>query len=162
MKFIVKDRRKFNRAILILLIVIQILITCPYSLRSKRNSLGKEGRMLIKLLGWFWIITGILFFLKPEMLRRRLQKKTLKNLKKYLFLIVITLSIFLISAAWRSEGLLSKVVMVLGIIGIFKGFFLLKAKAAEKILGWFIKQPSIFFRFGASLQIIIGIIILKM
>ena len=118
--------------------------------------------MLIKLLGWFWIITGTLFFLRPEMLRKRLQKKTLNKLKKYLFLIVITLSLFLIGAAWKSEGLLSKIVMVLGIIGILKGFFLLKAKAAEKILEWFIKQPLTFFRFGASLQIIIGIIILRL
>ena len=118
--------------------------------------------MLIKLLGWFWIITGILFFLRPEMLRKRLQKKTLKKLKKYLFLIVIALSLFLIAAAWKSEGLLSKIVMVLGIIGILKGFFLLKAKAAEKILEWFIKQPLIFFRFCAALQVIIGIIILRL
>ena len=118
--------------------------------------------MLIKLLGWFWVITGIIFFLRPEMFRRRLQKKTVKKLKRYLFLITITLSICLIAAAWKTEGLLSKIIMVLGIIGIFKAFFLLKAKAAEKILQWFVKQPVVFFRFAACLQIIIGIIILRL
>ena len=118
--------------------------------------------MLIKLLGWFWIITGTLFFLKPEMLRKKLQRKTLKKLKKYLFFIIIILSLFLMGAAWKSEGILSKIVMVLGIIGIVKALFLLRAKAAENILEWFIKQPSIFFRLAASLQIIIGIIVLKL
>lgn len=116
--------------------------------------------MLIRLFGWFWIITGLLFLLKPQMLRSRLQKKSVKKLKKILFLIVLFLSLLLISVAWKSEGLLSKVVMVLGIIGIFKGFFLLKAKAADKILAWYTNQPLIFFRFGACLQIAIGIMIL--
>lgn len=116
--------------------------------------------MFIKLLGWFWIIAGVFFLLKPEMLRRKLQKKSGKKLRKILFFITIFLSMLLISAAWKTHGIFSKIVMIMGIIGIFKGFFLLKAKAADKILNWYVKQPLKFFRFGACLQILIGMIIL--
>lgn len=118
--------------------------------------------MFILLLGWFWIIAGVLFLLKPEMMRNRLQKKSAKKLKKILFFITIFLSMMLISAAWKAHGILSKIVMIIGIIGIFKGFFLLKAKAADKILEWYVKQPVNFFRFGACLQILVGVLILAL
>jgi len=118
--------------------------------------------MFIKLLGWIWVITGIIFLIFPGMLRKRLQKKSIKRIRKFLFLIVISLSLLLISAAWKSQGALAKLVMILGIVGLFKGFFLLKAKAAEKIIEWFIKKPLIFFRIWAAAQVLIGAIILKL
>jgi len=118
--------------------------------------------MLIKILGWFWLITGIIFLLFPGMLKKRLQKKSIKRVRKFLFLIVISLSFLLIGAAWKSQGALSKLVMVLGILGLFKGFFLLKAKAADKIIEWFINKPIVFFRIWAAAQVLIGFIILKL
>lgn len=105
-------------------------------------------------------MAGILFLLRPEMLKKSLKRESLKKVKKILFLIVLVVSFLLIGVAWNSKGPLSKIVMVLGIIGVFKGFFLLKAKAADKIIEWFTNQPLIFFRLGASLYILIGIMIL--
>jgi uncharacterized protein YjeT (DUF2065 family) len=116
--------------------------------------------MLAKLLGWLFIIAGILFLLKPQMLRKRFQKKSLKALKKYLFVIVMFLSILFITAALRTSGILSKILLVLGIVGIFKGFFFLKAKIAGRIIEWYGKQSLAFFRFFASLYILSGLIIL--
>ncbi len=118
--------------------------------------------MLNIILGWFLIITGVLFLLKPEGLRKKLQKKSIKYLRKILFLIGIALAGFFVAAGWKSEGLFSKILMVIGIIGILKAFFFLKAKAAGKIVEWFLKQPVVFFRVGATLQIILGIIILAL
>ena len=72
----------------------------------------------------------------------------------------IFLGILFISAAFKSSGFLSKILMVLGIISIFKGFFFLKAKFAERIITWIAGQPPVFFRFAASVYILIGLIIL--
>jgi len=105
---------------------------------------------------------GVLFLLRPQMLRKSLQKKSVKKLKKALFLITIVLSILLIITTWKMQGILSKIVMVLGIIGIFKAFFLLKAKAADKILDWYIKKPIGFFRIAACFYILMGIAILTL
>lgn len=118
--------------------------------------------MLVKILGWFWIGMGILFLLKPELLRKRLQKKSFKKFKKYLFSFLLVLSGLLIAAAWRAEGLLAKVVMIFGIMGIFKAFFFLKAKGAEKFMEWFADKPLILFRFGATFHIVLGTIILAL
>ncbi|MFH1622637.1 MAG: hypothetical protein ABIA97_05925 [Candidatus Omnitrophota bacterium] len=103
---------------------------------------------------------GILFFLRPQMLRNKLQKKTYRYIRRLLFVVAIFLGILLISAGFKTEGFLSKFLMLLGIIGIIKAVFFIKAKSAEKILNWFLKQPIPFFRFCASVQIAIGVVIL--
>ncbi|MFC1804430.1 hypothetical protein ACFLZ3_01205 [Candidatus Omnitrophota bacterium] len=118
--------------------------------------------MLAKILGWFLIITGVFFLLKPEALRRRLQKKSYKKLRKYLFAITIVLAVLLITVAWKFEGILSQIVIIIGIIGIIKGFFFLKAKAAEKLLAWYLNRPVNFFRLSALFQIAIGVLVLAL
>jgi len=118
--------------------------------------------MLATILGWFFIIMGILFVIWPQVLRNRLLKKSYKTMRRYFVLLSIFLGILLIKVSWGYEGLLPKIIVALGIIGIFKGFFLLKSKAAEKMSAWFAGQPLILFRAGAAFHILIGIAILNL
>ncbi|HDZ77191.1 MAG TPA: hypothetical protein ENH41_03815 [Candidatus Omnitrophica bacterium] len=116
--------------------------------------------MFAKIVGWFWIIVGVLFLLKPAMLKNKLQKKSFKKIKKYLFLLAVILGGILVSIGFKYSGFFPKLVMVLGIISIVKGFYFLKGKAAEKVLGWFLNKPLIFFRFSALFYIVLGALIL--
>ena len=118
--------------------------------------------MLVKIFGWMWVVAGILFLWKPQLLKNRLQKKSLKRLRKYTFLLAIFLGLLLIGVARNFHSLLAKIIMVLGIIGVFKGIFLLKAKTADKLIQWSAARPLIFFRMGACLYILIGVIILAL
>ena len=77
--------------------------------------------MLIKILAWFWIITGVIFLLKPQFLRNKFLKKSKKILKRYLFVLAIILGSLLIAAGWKMAGILSKIVIIVGIISIIKG-----------------------------------------
>lgn len=117
--------------------------------------------MLTAIVGWFFIIFGILFLVKPEILRKKLQKKGVKKLKKTLFFIAIIVSLALIMTSFKMSGVWAKIIAILGIIGVFKAIFLLKAKAAEKMIEWSAKQPVNVFRAGGLIYIIIGIIILR-
>ena len=116
--------------------------------------------MLAKILGWAWIIMGVLFILKPQMLKQRLEKKGVKKLKKIFFGIAVVLGFLLITLAWKSEGLLSKIVLILGILSIIKGFLFLNSKAADKMIAWSAKQPLLYFRLAACIHITIGLMIL--
>ena len=89
--------------------------------------------MFLSILGWFWIITGALFLLRPDMLRRRLQKKSTKIVKRYLFVIILFFASMLVAAGLKAHGVPAKIIMILGVIGVFKGLFLLRAKASDKI-----------------------------
>jgi len=116
--------------------------------------------MLLKILGWFWIIMGVLFLFQPEKLRNRLKKKGVKKIKKFSFWIILILSILLIKAAWGMSGPLSILIIVVGLIGIFKSIYFLKAKAADKLIEWFIAQPVKFFRMWAVGLILFGAFLL--
>ena len=117
--------------------------------------------MLAKLIGWLWIVGGVLFLLKPDILKNRLKKKGLKKVKRILFSIAITGGIFLIIASGKMDGALSKIMAILGIVVIIKGVFLLKSKLSEKLLGWAGEQPLIYFRIASLVYILIGVIILS-
>jgi len=116
--------------------------------------------MLLKIFGWFWIVAGVIFLLKPQILKNRLQKKGLRKLRKYFFALAIILGGLLISVGFRFQGLLAKIVMIIGIIAIFKAVMLLKAKTAEKLMDWSGSQPLIFFRIGACFWIFTGVVLL--
>lgn len=118
--------------------------------------------MLLKIFGWFWIVAGLIFLLKPQILKNRLQKKGLKKLRKYFFALSLVLGGLLISVGLRFHGLLAKIIMIIGIIAIFKALFLLKAKAADRLMDWSASQPLILFRIGACFWILTGVIILML
>jgi len=116
--------------------------------------------MLVKILGWFWLIAGILFLLKPKMLKELLQKKSIKQLKKVSFGIAIFVGFWLLVAGLRSAGFLSKFLMVLGIASLVKALIFLRAKIADKIIAWLGRQSLAFFRLAACVHILLATIIL--
>lgn len=117
--------------------------------------------MLAKIFGLLWIVIGILFFIKPHLLRKKLQAKGTKKLKKQLFTLTLVLSIVLILAALKATGLLPKIIVIVGIIGIFKAFLFLSLKASDKMISWSAQRSLNFFRFGGVAYIVIGIILLN-
>ena len=116
--------------------------------------------MLAKIFGYIFILAGTLFLLKPQLLKKRLQKKGLKKLRRLMFAIAMAAGVFFISTAITLRGLQVKVFLILGIIAIFKGTFLLRAKVADKFLSWFAVQPLNIFRLAACIYILLGTAIL--
>ncbi len=116
--------------------------------------------MFAKILGWVWVIMGVIFLIKPQLLKNRLQKKGIKKIRKYLFCVALALSSMILSIAWNSEGILAKIVFIFGLIGIFKSMFFLKEKTSENLVQWLSIQPIKFFSIGAALQICFGIMLL--
>ncbi len=116
--------------------------------------------MLLNIVGWLWIVFGVLFLVWPQLLQKRLRKKGFKMVRRVLFLMTFLLAGGLISVSFKTGGLVSKILMIIGIIGIIKAFFLLKSKAAEKLMEWFLKQPLVLFRAGGIIYIAVGVFIL--
>lgn len=117
--------------------------------------------MLIKILGWLWLIMGLVFLLKPEMMRNRFKKMGLKRLKKIAMWLSLFLGLLIVKATWGIPGLLAKIVMILGIVAIIKSIYLFKAKAADKMIQVILDKPVEFFRACAIGYIIVGAIILS-
>jgi len=118
--------------------------------------------MLMTLLGWFLVVMGVFFFLRPSALRDSLRKKSYKKIRGLLFLVTLAAAGLFISAGWQMQGGWAKVVLILGVIGILKAFFILKAKAAETLVTWFAGRPLVFFRMGGALEALAGLTLLML
>lgn len=116
--------------------------------------------MIAKIIGLIWVVWGILILIKPEILRKKLQTKGIKKLKKNLFLLTLFLSITLIVASFKASGL-SKILLVLGIVGIFKAFIFLKSKASDKLIAFSANLSLSVYRAGGAFYIILGLSIIK-
>jgi len=117
--------------------------------------------MILTLLGWFYIITGVLFLLQPERMRNKFRKMSLKKLRRICFALALIIGLLLIKSTWGVDGFLAKLFLVFGFIALFKALFYLKSQAAEKVLEWWLNKDISFFRMTAILQIAVGGLLLS-
>lgn len=105
--------------------------------------------MFLKILGWIWLVTGIIFLVKPEWFKNSLQKKGIKKVKRFLFGITLVVGILFIKASFQFEGAIAIILLVIGIIGLLKAFLFISGKAADKMIEFFADKPLKFFRIAA-------------
>jgi len=118
--------------------------------------------MILKIICWIWIISGILFLIKPDMLRNKLRKKSSRKVMWFLCGLALAIGIFLIKVASSMVGLPGLILKIFGIIAVIKAFLFLNGKFSETIMAWFSSQPISFFRIWAVVQIVIGLTILNL
>ena len=116
--------------------------------------------MLSNIVGCIFIFLGTFCFLYPESMRKRLRKKAIRKLRSYFFLAAIAAGVLLISAGWKHEGILPKILMVVGVVAIVKGLSFLKSKATEGITAWILKRSIPELRVFAVGQIVLGFLII--
>lgn len=116
--------------------------------------------MLSKILGIIWILLGLLWILKPQMLRRRLVRKTNRKIKWAVFVFTIVLAFSLIGMVFKAEGVLLRVVGLVGIFLVVKAILALTAKSSTKLADWANKQSLVFFRIWGAILLVIGIFFL--
>jgi len=112
-----------------------------------------------KAVALFWIGLGVFWFIKPGSLKGYIKKKSLKKIRKSLFIIALIAGFYLMGISWKIQGLLSKVIFIAGIIAVFKGVFFLQSKASEKIISFWEKWPDNLLRVWALLFASLGVVL---
>ena len=102
---------------------------------------------------------GLLWFIKPEMLKNRIKRKMTHNLKRVVFGFVIVFGLLLVGSVMKASGIIPKIIGVIGIIIVVKGSLLITGKASDKLLDWWGAKPIIFFRIWAACVLAIGIML---
>ena len=70
------------------------------------------------------------------------------------------MSFAFIGAAWDLGGVLSTVILVLGIVGVIKTFLFLRSSFTGWVIEFIESKPLIRFRLGAVFYIVLGIILI--
>ena len=116
--------------------------------------------MLSKLLGIIWIILGVLWVAKPDILKNRLKKKMNRKIRWVVFGFIIIFGLLLVGSVIKAQGILPKIIGLVGIIITIKAILLLTSKTSEKIINWWAEKPLIFFRIWALVVLAIGIMLI--
>jgi len=112
--------------------------------------------MWTNIIGGFLVVFGAAFLARPEYLRRKLLKKGVRSLKRYIFAATLALGALLVSAGWGHEGLLPKVLTAAGVLVMLRGIFLAKAKSVNLLAAQLARIPAIYLRLFAAVQVAIG------
>jgi len=116
--------------------------------------------MLSGLIGLVFILFGILSLLFPETLRRSLRRKAVWKLRRYFIIAAVSFGILLISAGWKQEGILPKVLMCIGVVALLKALLFVNSKAAEHVTAWILERPVLHLKIFAVGQIALGLLML--
>jgi len=116
--------------------------------------------MLSGLIGLVFILFGVLSLLFPESLRRSMRRKAVWKLRRYFFIAAVSFGILLISAGWKQEGILPKLLMCLGVVALLTGLLVLNLKATEHVTAWILERPVLHLRIFAVGQIVLGLLML--
>jgi len=115
--------------------------------------------MLSRILGIITIFTGLLWLVKPEILKNRLKKKMNRKLRLAIFGFVVAFGFLIIGAVFKIPGVLPKIAGIIGLIIAIKGILVITSKASERMLEWLGGKPIIFFRVWAAFILATGLIL---
>jgi len=116
--------------------------------------------MLTRIVGIIWVILGVLWLAKPEVLKNRLKKKMNRSMKRVIYGFIIFFGLSLVGIVIKAHGILLKIIGLVLIIIALRSLLLLASKTSDKILGKLTERPLVFFRIFAALILAIGLTLL--
>ena len=72
--------------------------------------------MIYNIVGVIWVILGLLWLIKPEVLKNRLKRKMNRRMKWIVYGFVLVFSFILIGSVIRAQGLFLKIIGIIGIV----------------------------------------------
>jgi len=115
--------------------------------------------MFSKILGVIWIILGVLWLVKPEILKNRLKRKMNRKLRWIIYGFILMFGLLLIGAVLKAEGVLPKVIGLIGIVITVKAAFLFMSRTSEKMITWLAERSLLFFRTWAIFILVTGLML---
>lgn len=116
--------------------------------------------MFSRVIGALWIMLGIFWLLRPEVLRQRIIRKMTRTLKWVLFGFVVTLTISLIGSVFKANGLMIKAASVAGLIIAVRLIVVLGSKTSGRMGDWLSGRNLNFFRLWGIFIVVTGIIVM--
>lgn len=124
------------------------------------NFLFGKTTIFITILGWILVISGIILFLQPEKARKTMLIQGFGKIRKFLFYIALMAGIICFSYGFDMSGTLPKIIAAIAVIGIIKGYYVLKGKAYERLTAFIAGLPIPALRGFAALQFAVGALML--
>ena len=116
--------------------------------------------MFTKIFGILWVLLGVLWSLKPGVLRNRMKNKMSRKMKWVVLGFIVVMGFTLLGSVVKAKVLYFKIIGLIGLIIVMRGIFLVTAKTSGKISGWLEERSLLFFRAWAIFVLGVGIMLL--
>lgn len=113
--------------------------------------------MLSNIIGVLWIIGGLYWTIRPESLKKRLERKINKRMRRFLFGILIVMGLTVTGSVMKMPGIPPKIIAIIGLVMAIKGIMLLTSRTSEKLFEWWAHRPVSFFRIQGIVILLIGV-----
>ncbi len=116
--------------------------------------------IVIKILGIFFVLIGIVFLLRPDVMKRLME--FIKKGKRIYFAGVIRFVLAIVFLLGASECYQKWVIAAFGILFLMSGLliFILGPEKIRRMLDWYQKQSVLIFRVIAVIVLAVGAIII--
>ncbi|MBN1871745.1 MAG: hypothetical protein JW800_04140 [Candidatus Omnitrophica bacterium] len=116
---------------------------------------------MARLLGIFWLLFGIVWLIRPDILKNRLKRKMSRRIRWTIYGFLFFFGLIMIGSLIKAEGLLPKIIGILGVILVIKSTLLFLSKTSDRLWKWWAEQPLMIFRLQALIIIIVGAMLVK-
>jgi uncharacterized protein YjeT (DUF2065 family) len=120
------------------------------------NFLIGKTPLFIFILGWFLIITGLLFLTQPEQARRKMLSQGFGVVIGFVRFAAIYVALLLLGLGWRFSHILPKIISMGLVVVLIKIFFMFKKKTFKKFEEKFALIPLPALKTYAWIQVIVG------
>ena len=116
--------------------------------------------MLSRILGIIWIISGLLWLIKPETLRNMLGRKIKRKTIWVVFSFILMFGLLLTGSVIRVYGLLPKIIGITGMVLAIRAIMIITSRTSEKFSDWWAARPVAYFRMWALFILGMGIMLM--
>ena len=116
--------------------------------------------MIANIIGIIWVVLGLLWTIKPKMLRNRLIKKMNRKMRWTIFGVIFMLVFSLLGAVIKSQGLWGKIAGLIGIFILIRVILFFTSQASKKVSDFWSKKPILYFRIWGIVALVSGILLI--
>jgi len=117
--------------------------------------------MFAQIIGYLLISIGVLFFVKPDVLKKRLiRKNKIKTLRFQMAVVSLLTFIVLFATSFTASKVISHLFLFFAILSLIKFLLLLNKRLSLIIFDYLSSQPLSFYRYSSFLFAGIGFFII--
>lgn len=117
--------------------------------------------MISKIAGIFWMAMGIIGFIHPKFIQDLFKKKAKKKNFKLFISFLLFFGSFALSLFFRFEGIMFKILIIIGFVALFKMFLIINSTISNKVNKYLVKINKNYYRIFAIIIIVAGFILFK-
>ncbi len=116
--------------------------------------------MLSKILGTLWVLFGLWWLIKPESLKNRLRKKMNRRIRLFVLLFMFVFAMLILGSIFQAKDLFARLIGAAGLVITIQIIKVITQKTSDKLSDFVEGRSIVFFRIGALLILIMGILFL--